>query len=165
MDFSVYEGGAVCGALTAAREGLYWALDARCRAQAGVVRLYACAPDGTRQSLGVLMPEGGDLRLRRRVSASTLPLTDGWRFTTDEREPVTAAGVTIPDGVIEGQGSARRLYVPYDAAVPFCLMEYVCFFTIVRRAGRFFWTCALDENNTPVFVDNPAKCDTISEDS
>ena len=41
MDFSVYEGGAVCGVLTAAREGLYWALDAQCRAQADVVRLYA----------------------------------------------------------------------------------------------------------------------------
>ena len=163
MDFSVYGGGAVCGALTAAREGLYWALDVRCRAQAGVVRLYACAPDGARQSLGVLMPEGGELRLRRRVSASALPLTDGWRFTTDEREPVTAAGVTIPDGVIETQGCVRRLFVPYDEAAPFILMEYVCFFTIVRRAGRFFWTCALDENNTPVFVDNPAKCDTILE--
>ena len=103
------------------------------------------------------------LCLRRRLSASALPLTEAWRFTTDECEPVTVGGIAVPNGTVEQQGSARRLYVPFDAHTPFCLMEYVCFFTLARRNGRAYWTCILDEKNTPILVDNPPKCDTISQ--
>lgn len=163
MEFTVSSGGAVCGTLTAEREGLYWCIRAHCRAMPGVVRLHGCAPDGTRQPLGVLLPEDGMLCLRRRLSASALPLTEAWRFTTDECELVTVGGIAVPNGTVEQQGSARRLYVPFDAHTPFCLMEYVCFFTLARRNGRAYWTCILDEKNTPILVDNPPKCDTISQ--
>ena len=163
MEFSVLRGGAVCGRLSAVREGLYWRIRAECRAMPGVVRLYGCAPDGTRQLFGVLLPEEGALCLRRKLSVSVLPLTEDWRFTTDEREPVTVGGIAVPNGEIERQGSTRRLFVPFDAQMPFCLMEYVCFFALTRRDGRIFWTCALDEKNAPILVDNPTKCDTISQ--
>ena len=59
MEFTVSSGGAVCGTLTAEREGLYWHIRAHCRAMPGVVRLHGCAPDGTRQPFGVLLPEDG----------------------------------------------------------------------------------------------------------
>ena len=163
MEFSVVSGGTACGTLTAEHDGLYWRIRAHCRAMPGVVRLYGCAPDGSRRLFGVLRPESGALCLHRKVSASALPLTDEWRFTTDEREPVVVGGVAVPNGKIERQGSVRRLYAPYDAQTPFCLMEYVCFFTLTQRDGRIFWTCALDEKSTPILVDNPPKCDTISQ--
>ena len=76
MEFTVSSGGAVCGTLAAEREGLYWHIRAHCRAMPGVVRLHGCAPDGTRQPLGVLLPEDGALCLHRKVSASALPLTE-----------------------------------------------------------------------------------------
>lgn len=163
MEFSVLECGTVCGTFTAEREGLYWRVRAQCRAMPGVVRLYGCAPDGTRQLFGVLLPENGALCLRRKLSVSALPLTDGWRFTTDKCEPVIVGGIVVPNGTVEQQGSARRLLVPFDAQTPFCLMEYVCFFALTRRDGRVFWTCILDEKNMPFLVDNPPKCDTISQ--
>ena len=89
MEFSVLRGGAVCGRLSAVREGLYWRIRAECRAMPGVVRLYGCAPDGTRQLFGVLLPEDG------AISQLGMSAMDDWGSAVAE----TDAPVLI---IIEG---------------------------------------------------------------
>ena len=71
MEFTVSSGGAVCGTLTAEREGLYWHIRAHCRAMPGVVRLHGCAPDGTRavpapQALGKRAAADGGVAVHDR---------------------------------------------------------------------------------------------------
>ena len=66
MEYTVFDRGAAVGSASAERRGLYWHIAAECRMETErIVRLYA--HDGEKNvRLGVLMPEGGALRLYLR---------------------------------------------------------------------------------------------------
>ena len=75
MSYPVYINGKAAGALDEAREGLYRVFSADCEMRAGLHRLWLHG-EGRSVYLGLLAPEGGRLRLRRRFSrASGLPET------------------------------------------------------------------------------------------
>ncbi len=165
MEFPIFADGAQVGSLTVTRDGLYWQLDAICRPQpGGVTRLYGAPPDGAPQRLGVFVPEGAQLHLTRKIAARQLLVGDGWTFSC--RRPERAAqiaGHRVPGGEIVTEHGVRRLYVPYQPGQPFALMEYVCFFTFSRQKDTWYWMCALNDENCPIFVDKPLECDTIKQ--
>ena len=60
------------GALETRREGAYTLFEARCAYLPGVRRLWVFGEEGERACLGVMQPERGELRLRRRLSRAAL---------------------------------------------------------------------------------------------
>lgn len=71
MTIPIILDGERCGAVVTRREGAYTVFEARCALRPGLVRLYLFGPDG-RGYLGLLCPEGGELRLRRRLSRAEM---------------------------------------------------------------------------------------------
>lgn len=60
------------GALETRREGAYTLFEARCAYLPGVRRLWVFGEEGERACLGVMQPERGELRLRRKLSRAAL---------------------------------------------------------------------------------------------
>ena len=71
MTIPIILDGERCGAVVTRREGAYTVFEARCALRPGLVRLYLFGPEG-RGYLGLLCPEGGELRLRRRLSRAEM---------------------------------------------------------------------------------------------
>lgn len=164
MEFTIERAGCAVGTVCFVRQGLYWQMRAQCSVQPEtVVRLYGLAPDGVVHRLGVFAPDAGMLRLARRIAVRGLAVGDDWRFTCLPPETgVFAGGIFAPDGQIRMLGGTRMLCVPYVPGVEFSCMEYVCFFQFLQHDGRWYWMCAVDEKNMPIFVDKPPDCDTIA---
>lgn len=69
--YPVYIGETERGKVRISREGLYTLIEADCAESPGIIRLYACGKSGCTR-LGVLCPEDGRLRLKKRLSAFQL---------------------------------------------------------------------------------------------
>ena len=119
-EMTVYYEGTAVGTAAVETEGLYRVVDCRCRISTDqVLRAYADTGDGP-FCLGVLVPEAGELRLRRRFAKSAFPARPSavtvsgpegtWRSWTGE-----LAGVPISGGLTRILGGVRQVAVPWDA--------------------------------------------------
>lgn len=171
MEYTVFDRGAAVGSASAERRGLYWHIAAECRMETDrIVRLYA--HDGEKcVRLGVLMPEGGALRLERRLAADAFSFTPQTRVTTSpDTEPAAperpaekeAAGAVwepfsgrILDCPVENARLRRtengaELDMDYEPGREFPLMPLFCFCTLEELDGALRWRMKLDENMQPV---------------
>ncbi len=71
MEIAIMEEGVRRGTMEIRGEGAYTRFEARCAPLPGLRRLYVFG-GGARACLGVLAPEGGELRLRRRLSRAAM---------------------------------------------------------------------------------------------
>lgn len=66
-EYNITDGERIVGRLCLRRDGLYTLLEARAEAGGDITRLYVCG-GGSCTCLGVMLPEGGRVTLRRRLS-------------------------------------------------------------------------------------------------
>lgn len=127
MEYPVYHGEKAVGGVSLVRDGLYYALSADCEDfSPGIWRVWGV--NGLQAyCLGVLAPEEGRLRLRRRLSAHALPKLpktflagrgeDGW---LPWRGALT--GEECCAGYVREDGSA--LAVPFSRELPLAVFEH-----------------------------------------
>lgn len=72
MTIPILHGEETIGTLCTRREGAYTLFEARCRPFPGLRRLHVFGEEGKNACLGVLQPEGGELRLRRKLSRAAM---------------------------------------------------------------------------------------------
>lgn len=126
---------------------------------------------GGRLLLGTLAPEGGTLRLCRRVSrdslvragcwpvaggecvlAFTFGLGKGWqREPADRRmtDPVLRQAARGLSALVQGEGDGFRLALPFDSTRPFQLVPGFCFARIERVEGRLCAVFSFDGQGRP----------------
>ena len=166
--FSICRGQTRIGVLECREDGLYLDCAAVCTSRSPV-RLILTA-EGGELPLGVPVPEGSALRLRRRVSLSSLrplgritgcraaeacaapALPEGWLPAPDLKTFVTdpeLGRLSLPAGsAIRKEREILRLAVPYRPEEPFPLMPLFCFAEICRLAGRD-WAVFTFRNGLP----------------
>lgn len=114
----MYEGAPV-GTAQITQEGLYCVVSCRCNVSSEeVLRAYAESDSGA-FCLGVLVPEGGALCLRRRFARSAFPenpssVTVAGAEGTWREWSGTVAGVPISRGLTRSVGGVRQVAVPWD---------------------------------------------------
>ena len=72
MTIPILHGEETIGTLCTRREGAYTLFEARCRPLPGLRRLHVFGEEGRSACLGVLQPEGRELRLRRKLSRAAM---------------------------------------------------------------------------------------------
>ena len=127
MEYTVLDCGAAVGSASAERRGLYWNIAAECRMETDrIVRLYA--HDGEKSvRLGVLMPEGGALRLERRLAADAFSFTPQTRVTTSpDAEPAAPdrpAEKKAAETAAEPEQTAEAAWEPFSGRILDCPVE------------------------------------------
>ena len=98
MDVPIYIDGREAGRLRAEREGLYTRLRAECGMRGGLTRLWLHG-GGQSRYLGLLAPEGGQLRLEKRLSRASLPPEIEYASDAEKAPsaPAGRAGVAAPE--------------------------------------------------------------------
>ena len=126
---------------------------------------------GGRFLLGTLAPEGGVLRLCRRVSRDSLVRAGCWpveggqcvlafsfdgqkpwmREPADRRmtDPVLRQSARGVSGLVRGDRDGFQLALPFDPARPFCLSPAFCFARVDRVEGRLCAIFSFDEQGRP----------------
>lgn len=66
-EYKITDGARCVGRLTLRRDGLYTLIEAKAKPRGELTRLYICG-GGESACLGLMMPEGGIVKLRRRLS-------------------------------------------------------------------------------------------------
>lgn len=142
MDYPVILENEPVGECRLEEQGLYWALDCRCRLISNLVERLYC---GTTR-LGVLEKENGRLTLRRRLSRAAYPMLppkSGVLTLRPVEEPEPWEGWVL-DQYLRGVRRGDLLLFPYDSNAPCPCEPLLCFFTI--RGG--FWQLPLDPVKT-----------------
>ena len=127
MEYTVFDRGAAVGSASAERRGLYWHIAAECRMETErIVRLYA--HDGEKNvRLGVLMPEGGALRLERRLAADAFSFTPQTRVTTspdtEPAAPERPAEKEAAEAAAEPEQTAWAAWEPFSGRILDCPVE------------------------------------------
>lgn len=127
MEYTVFDRGAAVGSASAERRGLYWHIAAECRMETErIVRLYA--HDGEKNvRLGVLMPEGGALRLERRLAADAFSFTPQTRVTTspdtEPAAPERPAEKEAAEAAAESEQTAWAAWEPFSGRILDCPVE------------------------------------------
>ena len=127
MEYTVFDRGAAVGSASAERRGLYWHIAAECRMETErIVRLYA--HDGEKNvRLGVLMPEGGALRLERRLAADVFSFTPQTRVTTspdtEPAAPERPAEKEAAEAAAEQEQTAWAAWKPFSGRILDCPVE------------------------------------------
>lgn len=137
MEFPVVLDGVKVGNCVLEDQGLYWEINCRCRVLSDRVERLYC---GGRR-LGVLLPEGDRLVLRRRmskISVPELPPQSGVLSLAPAEGPVPWKG-TVLGYELEGFRLGNTILFPYDEAKPCPCEALFCFFEI--RDG--FWRLEL----------------------
>lgn len=143
-------GGSPCGTAVLRRDGLYYQVECICDlVTESVVRAYLeCAKP---VCLGVLIPDGGRLCLRRRISASQLPDPPFSAVTVASGESEWApwsgmvCGCEITDALSRRAGAGQVIAIPYAAGEPF---PYMAIFTLCSPAeigGKTYLTVPLSD--------------------
>lgn len=148
MYFRIEKNGEAVGTLTLLQNGLFWEVTAQCHVQKKPLRLFACNPDGQTVRLGIPEPENGLCKLEKKLPLESFPFCEETRIHLAEH---MIGGIGVSDGEITEKDGNRFLVIPYEEREAFCLMPWVCFFTIEEKDGKMFWLCRLDEKNTPIF--------------
>ena len=127
MEYTVFDRGAAVGSASAERRGLYWHIAAECRMETErIVRRYA--HDGEKNvRLGVLMPEGGALRLERRLAADAFSFTPQTRVTTspdtEPAAPERPAEKEAAEAAAEPEQTAWAAWEPFSGRILDCPVE------------------------------------------
>lgn len=127
MELPIYIGGREAGRLHVAQEGLYTRLTADCAPGEGLLRLWLHG-GGRSVYLGLLVPEGGRLRLTKRLSRAALPPELAYAADSEQGlpapespEPPSAPEASVeaaPEAPTEGGAAQRRLLLPCRPGVP-----------------------------------------------
>ncbi len=153
--YDVFHDGRIAGRAEAAEDGLYWNVRVRCAMPDGGI-LRACAENVTqRLPLGVLLPEGEEGLLTRRIPRSRFSFYPDTQLTLDTAPywqdfSGLAAGWPLPGGRVCRCDGGATVLLPADAQRPFVCMPLFCFFSLVSRHGRRYWRLSLDAENNPV---------------
>lgn len=144
MDFPVIAKGKTVGSCNVREQGLYWLLDCRCELFSDRVERLYC---GTVR-LGVLLRDGEELVLRKRLSKSAhpqLPPTSGI-FTIEPVEQAENWEGELWGHRLSGIRSGEYLLFPYEETKPCPCEALFCFFEI--KDG--FWRIPLNKNEATV---------------
>ena len=99
------------------RQGLYWLVDSQCTGLgAQVCRLWLTA-EGSTFNLGIPVPEGDGLSLRRRIAIKGLNVPGAFRL---ELKPWAEPGVTSRDEPTPSHASAEPEATRQEEASPIC---------------------------------------------
>ena len=107
MSIPILHDGQTIGALETRREGAYTLFEARCAYLPGVRRLRVFGEGGS-GCLGVMQPEGGELRLRRKLSRADMrgfPENIAYAGFAEERSPVPPQKKAAPAAAAAGDGA------------------------------------------------------------
>lgn len=97
------------------RHGLYWLVDSQCTSQgAQVCRLWLIS-EGLTFNLGIPVPEGDGLSLRRRIAIKGLSVPGDFRL---ELKPLEESGVTSRDELSPSHTPPEPEATPQEKAVP-----------------------------------------------
>ena len=136
LEYSVFEKDAKCGTVQAEADGLYWRVRARCEVETGQPRrLYARNGEQT-LNLGVLMPEGDDWVLEKRVSARTFCFTEDTEISFDENGWLPFSGELMGCPVENAKRRGDRVAFPFEAEMPLPVMQLFCFLTPESVEGQ-----------------------------
>lgn len=172
LSYAIYQDNTKIGSAQVRREGLYWHIRASCALRGErVLRIYAYNGENC-VNLGVLIPEEGELRLTRRISAERVHFDENTRISTEKGREWRAFSGAVEDTQISGALlRGRILAVPCEDNKPFALMAHFGYFTIASINGKSHWCALLDESLTRLApptaekektVDNVAEYDRIS---
>lgn len=160
FQYDVFQNGCAVGRAEVAADGLYWQVQMRCRpAKEAVVRASAenvCA----RAGLGVLMPEGGEMVLSRRLARSGFSFYPDTYMTLDaaprwQEFSSRAAGYCLPGArVCRNKDGGATVLLLVDEAKPFACMPLFCFFALSARNGAQFWQLELSADGEPRMPQN-----------
>ena len=124
--------------------------------------------------LGTLAPEGGELRLRRRVSRDSLVRAGCWpvcggrcvlafsfqrsgwmREPAEHRmtDPVLRQAARGVSALVSVRDGGFRLAVPFDSACPFALVPAFCFARVERVEGKPHAVFCFDGQGRPQVQD------------
>lgn len=167
LSYAIYHDNAKIGSAQVRREGLYWRVCASCALRGErVLRVYAHNGE-TCVNLGVLIPEEGELRLMRRVSAERVRFDENTRLSTEKGSRWRAFSGTVEDTAVNGALlRGRTLAIPCEDARPFALMAHFGRFTIGTIDGKSHWCAELDASLTrlaPPKAENEKTVDNVAE--
>ncbi len=139
----------------------------------GIYKVWLTGAGGT-YLLGTLAPEGGALRLCRRVSRDSLARAGcwpveggrsvlafpfnrgGWVREAAERrmtDPVLRQAARGLSALVQGEGDGFRLALPFDSTRPFCLAPAFCFARVEQVEGRLCAVFSFDSRGRPRIKD------------
>ena len=136
MECTIFRRGEAAGTLRIEDDGLYRVLTARVDGEGELLRLYLHG-----ESFGVLCPEDGALRLRRRVSRTRLPELPGFAVAWCE-----ADGRWLP----EGEGLRRYTPLGGERAIPWRTDAPMAFpaapekLRPLRLEGAYYLVCGVN---------------------
>ena len=166
--YPILDGEQAVGELTVTPEALYTAFDVSCPRREGLWCAWAVGRTG-RLRIGVLEPEAGYLRIRRRFSRElTAPLgtvlRGELRSLNEERERWEPLGPdTLKSPYLHRQlgplpgvmtcrtDGCRLIAVPRDDSRPFPLEAMFCFASSRPVKGRSCWVFRFDGREWPAF--------------
>jgi hypothetical protein len=131
LEYTIFFQGKEIGHASIEPDGLYYLVSASAAEPApGVWRLWACVGEDSRL-VGVLCPETGGLRLKKRVSRHAWPILPDGFVLGREREGFRpwrgeAEGWEVPDAMLRDNADGTQtlaLFVPPEGPVP--LAEYI----------------------------------------
>lgn len=177
MEYEIRDKESVVGRACAERQGLYWRIEAEAVLETDrIVRLYA-HNGGENMRIGVLLPESGVLRLRRRIPASAFAFAPHTYMTTspdaeweaqpelsdkageteaeayggEEWEPFAGTVLGCPaEGMQRSRENGTELAIPYEPGKEFPLMPLFCFCALRQVQGRLCWVLLLDADGKPI---------------
>lgn len=148
-EFTIMYEGTPVGTADIAQEGLYCTVTCRCKVPTDqVLRAYADS-DGAPFCLGVLVPEGEELCLRRRFARSAFPadlrsVTVAGSDGTWHSWSGTLAGVAVSDGMTRTVGGVRQVAVPWEPERTQDYLPFLTHCTPVDLQGRRWLTVESD---------------------
>ena len=163
--YSLYRGEERWGEVSVRREGLYLRFGAVCPpAGKGVWRLFLQGEKGE-LPLGVLVPEGGQLRLCRRLSCQEAESVGafcrgeirtgkmgGWESLPGGTLPRWQEQLGKRDGLLwRREGRLQYLAAPFSPEKPFPLEELFCLATVSTVEGKQCVIYAFDDVQQPCF--------------
>ena len=157
------------GTVTLVPEGNRIRAEARCRGtEQGVFRAFLLCRQGE-LPLGVLMPEGGELRLCRRIPLREIESRGGvcgaqvrlsyafqesWQHLGGSRfHQYGGEGQSWEGAVWRREGERTLLALPFDPARPFPLVRLFCFARIMTVCRRRCAVFCFDKEDRPVMAE------------
>ena len=140
MEYPVMVKGKPVGNCFVEEQGLYWKLDCRCKLFSDTVERLYCET----VRLGVLLRDGDELVLQKRLSKSGFPQfpPTGGIFTVEPVEQLEIWQGELWGHSLSGIRVGNRLLVPYEETKPCPCEALFCFFEI--KDG--FWQLPLNQD-------------------
>ena len=95
MDYPVFRGQTQLGKVQLRKEGLYYCVSCRCHRPGDMIYRLAATVDGSRKSLGILVPMGDGLGLEKKIPISHLGQGSMDFFVLPTHEPLEGRFVPL----------------------------------------------------------------------